>query len=269
MNRLHLFFIALLLSEVLCYAYPPLSPYSYCAGNPAAYIDPSGAVIEGITKKDASMAVSDFRAMFPGANFANFRNLIVQSGKKQNGKTFAPISEEALSNAFIGVALNEDQQSLVEMVVNTINSSDVHQIEYVTSGKEMSNKSLRVYAQIFNSMGITQEMAASISGGYFQIVRAFCGEASTVPTPTGSLSLILKDTDAFATNRPAIVGHEIIGHGRSYRLGYTDNLSQHVFPIQVENLILRNMGSTLFRNGSDHEPLKAIIPNCTSIPSFR
>lgn len=68
MNRLHLFFIALLLSEVLCYAYPPLSPYSYCAGNPAAYIDPSGAVIEGITKKDASMAVSDFRAMFPGAN---------------------------------------------------------------------------------------------------------------------------------------------------------------------------------------------------------
>lgn len=123
MNRLHLFFIALLLSEVLCYAYPPLSPYSYCAGNPAAYIDPSGAVIEGITKKDASMAVSDFRAMFPGANFANFRNLIVQSGKKQNGKTFAPISEEALSNAFIGVALNEDQQSLVEMVVNTINLS--------------------------------------------------------------------------------------------------------------------------------------------------
>lgn len=59
------------------------------------------------------MAVEDFRAMFPGDEFENCRNLIVQSGKKQNDKSFAPISDDALSAAFAGITLNEDQQALV------------------------------------------------------------------------------------------------------------------------------------------------------------
>ena len=83
MKHLYLVLAALILSPLFCHAYPPLSPYSYCGGNPAIYIDPTGAAIEGVTKKDASMAVCDFRAMFPGEEFNNFRDLIVQSGKKK------------------------------------------------------------------------------------------------------------------------------------------------------------------------------------------
>ena len=142
MKSIHLILIALFypLSSL---AYSHLSPY--CGGNPVNCVDPTGCVIEGVTKKDAAMAVEDFRAMFSGNEFVNFRNLIVQSGKKQKGKSFAPISAEALSAAFTGITLNEDQQALVEMVVNTINSDDVHMVEYRSSDGVLSSKGEKAF----------------------------------------------------------------------------------------------------------------------------
>ena len=246
-----------------------LSPYLYCANDPVNNIDPTGCIIEGRTKKDASMAVEDFREIFSSEEFVNFRNLIVQSGKKQNGKSLARISPDALSTAFSGITLNEDQQALVDMVVNTINSDDIHTVEYLTPGKDMSQSSLNIFAEKLNSLGITQEMAESVQGGYSKFVMALCGEASTSITKSGSLSIILNSPNAFVTNRPATLGHEIIGHGRSFRLGYNNPESQHVLPIQVENLILRVMGVPLFRNGMDHAPLNKFIPNYMSLPIFR
>lgn len=269
MRQIQLLVLSLLLCPLSSYAYSHLSPYSYCGGDPVNYVDPTGCVIEGITKKDAAMAVEDFRAMFPGDEFANFRNLIVQSGKKQNGKSFAPISAEALSTAFSGISLNEDQQALVDLVVNTINSNDVHKVEYLTPGNDMSSTALNAFLPSLNALGITSEMMTNTPGGASTFVNALCGEASTVPTSSGSLTIILKTPDAFVTNRPATLGHEIIGHGRSLRLGYTDSQSQHIFPIQVENLILRNMGIQFFRNGTDHAPLKTFIPTYMLLPSFR
>ena len=248
---------------------PGVSPYLFCGGDPINHIDPTGCIIEGVRKKDAAMAVEDFRAMFPGEEFANFRELIVRSGKKQNGKSFAPISPEALSEAFDGITLNEDQQALVEMVVNTINSADIHKIEYLTPGKEMSQSSLKIYEPKMNAACITPEMALNAQGGYAKYVLALCGEASTTMTPSGSLTLVLEASETFITNRPATVGHEIIGHGRSHRLGYTDLLLQHVFPIQVENLIMRVMGISKYRDGTRHAPVNTFIPNYMSLPAFR
>lgn len=269
MKYLQLIIVTMLLYPLSSYAYSHLSPYSYCGGNPVNCVDPTGCVIEGVTKKDAALAVEDFRAMFPGDEFANFRNLIVQSGKKQNGKSFAPISNDALSAAFSGITLSDDQQALVEMVVNTINSDDVHKVEYQTPGTDMSRSSLNEFLPQLNLLGITSEMVAKMPGGGSKFVMALCGEASTIPTKSGSLSIILNTNSGFVSNRPATLGHEIIGHGRSLRLGYTDPQSQHILPIQVENLILRNMSSPLFRNGTDHAPLNQFIPNFMSLPNFR
>ncbi|MDE7135743.1 MAG: hypothetical protein K2N91_03850, partial [Muribaculaceae bacterium] len=117
--------------------------------------------------------------------------------------------------------------------------------------------------------GITDEMAENTEGGYSKFVLALCGEASTIPTQSGSLSIIFNTPNGFVTNRPATLGHEIIGHGRSLRLGYTDSQSQHILPIQVENLILRNMGIPLKRDGTDHAPMKIFISTFDSLPNFR
>ena len=66
MKHIRLLLISLLLCSISSHAYYPLSPYSYCGGNPVNCVDPTGCVIEGVTKKDAALAVDDFKAMFPG-----------------------------------------------------------------------------------------------------------------------------------------------------------------------------------------------------------
>lgn len=262
-----IFIYILALSTAVSKAYTSLSPYQYCAGDPVNFTDPTGCIVRAVYKSDAKMAVSDFRAMFPGEEFTNFRNLITQSGEKHNGNTFAPISEITLSEAFEGVTLSEDQQALVELVVNTINSEYIHTVEYIRTGKEMSPAALKIFTGKLQLNGVTPQMAAQKEDGYLGYLRELCGDAATAQLENGSFTLIYKNPLS-VTNRPATLGHEIIGHGRSYQLGFTDDQSQHVLPIQIENLILRNMGILMYRDGHDHGP-QIVIPNATALPSFR
>lgn len=268
MKHLYLVLVALILSPLFCHAYPPLSPYSYCGGNPAIYIDPTGAAIEGVTKKDASMAVSDFRAMFPGEEFNNFRDLIVQSGKKQNGKSFAPISNDALSMAFSAISLNEDQQALVELVVNTINSSDVHKVEYIKATGNLSDSAESIFAPLFNHPDLPTSTILNANGGFpVAFILNKGGGGLTTPTKNGTYSLIFKDSYFHPNGRSVTTGHEIIGHGRSLATGRGD-LNQHVDAIQTENLILRVMGINYINTGEDHAPNGA-FQGCSLLPGFR
>ncbi len=246
-----------------------ISPLTFCMGDPVNFSDPTGCEVRGASKKDASLIVQDIRKMFPGDDFAEFRELIVQSGKKQNGKSLANISSESLASALSGLDLTEDQQALIDMVVNTINSADVHIVEYFSAGSELSQTSLSVLEPKLHALGITSELAANTPGGYGTFIVALLGEGATSPTSNGTLSLIQKESKSFVTNRPATLGHEVIGHGRSYCLGYTDSQSQHIIPIQTENLILRNMGIPIQRDGTDHAPLKTFIRNFNSLPICR
>lgn len=261
--------LIVLLYPLSSYAYSHLSPYSYCGGDPINCVDPTGCVIEGVTKKDALMAVEDFRAMFPGDEFANFRNLIVQSGKKQNGKSFAPISADALSTAFSGITLNEDQQALVEMVVNTINSEDVHMVEYRNSDSVLSSKGEKAFLPGYMKGGASGHMTQILerNGGLpLWLIMADGGSGATVHTGIGSHSVIVVD-GIHPTGRAVTTGHEVLGHGRSWSAGFRENF-QHVEPIRTENLILRVMGIHFINTGIDHGP-KTLIPHPSLLPIFR
>lgn len=74
--------------------------------------------------------------------------IILQSGKKQNGKSLAKISNDALKAAFDGVNLSEDQQALVDIVVNTINSNKVHTIEYADKEGIVSEDAMKAFNPI-------------------------------------------------------------------------------------------------------------------------
>ena len=267
MKCLHLISIALLY-PVSSHAYSHLSPYSYCGGDPVNCVDPTGCVIEGVTKKDAAMAVEDFRAMFPCEVFADFRNLIVQSGKKQNGKSFAPISAEALSAAFTGITLNEDQQALVEMVVNTINSDDIHKVEYLESTGNLSYSAEKIFAPLFDNPDLPTSTILNANGGFPVIfINNRGGGGLTTPISNGTYSLIFKDSSFHRNGRAVTTGHEIIGHGRSLSVGRGDQ-NQHVDAIQTENLILRVMGIPYINTGADHAPNGA-FSGCSLLPCFR
>ena len=268
MKQIQLSVISLLLSPLSSFAYYHLSPYSYCGGDPVNCVDPTGCVIEGVTKKDAAMAVEDFRAMFPGDEFANFRNLIVQSGKKQNGKSFAPISADALSSAFSGITLNEDQQALVDMVVNTINSNHIHKVEYLESSGILSYSAEKVFAPLFDNPDLPTSTILNANGGFPVIfINNRGGGGLTTPIRNGTYSLIFKDSSFHLNGRAVTTGHEILGHGRSLSVGRGDK-NQHVDAIQTENLILRVMGIPYINTGADHAPNGA-FPGCSLLPSFR
>lgn len=269
MKQMKFLFIILLLLPLSSNAYSHVSPYFYCGGDPVNCVDPTGCVIEGVTKKDAAMAVEDFRAMFPRDDFASFRNLIVQSGKKQNGKSFAPISSDALSAAFNGISLNEDQQALVEMVVNTINSNDVHIVEYRSSDGVVSNKGEKAFLPGYMEGGISGHIPQIIerNGGLpLWLIMSDGGSGATVHTGNGSHSVVVVD-GVHPNGRAVTTGHEILGHGRSWSAGFHEDF-QHVEPIRTENLILRVMGVPFINTGINHGP-KKLVPQPSLLPVFR
>lgn len=261
--------MSFLLYPISSMAYSHLSPYSYCGGDPVNCKDPTGCVIEGVTKKDAAMAVEDFRAIFPGNEFANFRNLIIQSGKKQNGKSFTAISADALSAAFSGFTLNEDQQALVDMVVNTINSNDIHKVEYISGTGVLSPQAEASFLPSFmeGEIGAHMPQIVEANGGVpLWLIVNEGGGGVTTPTKKGSHSLIILGGE-HPNGQPVTTGHEILGHGRSWATGLGDSF-QHVQAIRTENLILRVMGIPFINTGVKHGPQIA-IPQPSLLPSFR
>ncbi len=214
--------------------YAPFSPYLYCAANPINLTDPTGCEIRGIKKKDAQLAVQDFRDMFPGKEFEGFRGLIVQSGKKQDGNSLARISQADLTTAFSGITLNEDQKALVDMVVNTINSDDIHQVEYINPTGNLSSSAENVFAPLFDHPDLPISTILSANNGFpVDFIRNQGGGGATTATKNGTYSLIFKDSSFHINGRAVTTGHEIIGHGRSLAVGRGD-LNQHVDAIQTE-----------------------------------
>ena len=210
MKCLYLVFLSVLLfNPIAIFAYSYLSPYPYCGGNPVNFIDPTGCKIEGVTKEDATMAVEDVRAMFPGEEFADFRPLIAQSGKKQNSKSLATISDDALTIAFNGKVLNEYQQVLVKLVVNTINSKDVHKIEYIHDAGVLSNQATKAFLPGFMSGELSSYMPLILerNGGLpVSLIVNEGGGGVTTPTKNGSHSLIILDGE-HRNGRAVTVGH--------------------------------------------------------------
>ncbi len=247
---------------------PGVSPYLFCGADPINHSDPTGLIIEGVSKKDAAMAIEDFRAMFPGEEFADFRDLIVRSGKKQNGKSFAPISPDALSTAFSGITLNEDQQALVDMAVNTINSKDKHKVEYIESTGNLSPSAEIVFAPLFDNPKLPTKFILNVNGGFpvAFIVNEGGGGLTTI-IKNGTYSLIFKESSFHLNGRAVTAGHEIIGHGRSLALGRGDQ-NQHMDAIQTENLILRVMRIPYINTGAQHVPNGA-FSGCSLLPMFR
>ena len=248
--------------DPMCEKYYWLSPYLYCANNPVNIVDPNGKEVIDSTKEDAEIAVDDMRAMFPDSEFDRFRDLIVQSGKKQNGKSLAPITEEALNDVLVTEQLTNDQQALVDLVVDLINSSDKHVIEYIGNNKSLSRSTSDIMRE---RLGLPSNMENSTIAS---IVLSLCGEGATTLIKDESLSIILKDAASHPLGSPSTVGHEVIGHGRTLRLGFSNPEDQHVLSIQIQNLILRNLNYDIQRDGTDHAPLKTYIIQVSQVIFF-
>lgn len=165
--------------------------------------------------------------------------------------------------------LNEDQQALMDMVVNTINSKDIHKVEYSDGKGVLSNQATEAFLPGFmnGALGPYMENILEKNGGLpLPLIINQGGGGVTTPTKNGSYSIIVLGGE-HPNGRAVTTGHEIIGHGRSWSKGVRDSF-QHIEAIRTENLILRVMGIPFINTGINHGP-KTPVPNPSLLPSFR
>ena len=249
--------------------YPGLSPFVYCAGDPVNVVDPDGNRIVGNTRSDATRVVSDLREIFRDDVFSSFRELIVLSGKNHRGRALAKIDKAQLEGAFKDVTLSTDQQALVDIVVNTINSNNTHTVEYANMEDFVSPSAISSFESGLTEAHIditkTMEEQGGIKGS---LLAKFGGGGVTTLSGRGTYTVVLLDGE-HPNGRAVTTGHEVLGHGRSLSLGRKG--SQHVDAIQAENLLLRVMNIPYQNDGSKHGSAEdqKIVFDPTALPSFR
>ena len=230
--------------DPLAEKYREVSPYMYCMGNPIKYVDPDGRKIVGVTKKDALNFRDDIFRVLSDQKFAGVRDLISVKGKR-----FQKVDTKTLNSVLYGVSLSIDEKTYIDMVVNTINSDDIHKIEYVSID---DNVSLKGGQSINNHFKNKQLPSLLTSDGVLkaETLSYLGGEGFNVPTKQGSHSVIISGVPGNDVDRSVTSGHEVFGHGIPSAKKENDIIN-NINAIRTDNLIRRLLGLPQ-RDGHDH-----------------
>lgn len=241
--------------------YPDYSTYIYAAQNPIAYSDPTGMEIRGVTKSDAEEFKSDVHLILGDSKFDNLRSLISLKGKK-----IQQIPDAALADALDGVTCSEDEMAYISLLVNTINSKEVHSIEYLKDGEEVSSSGYSDINKYLNSIDPDSKIGDAFrkreersdgSTRYYYddaTIQTLGGEGFNVPTSKGSHSFIRGVQDKLKAVTSA---HELLGHGLPSARKESP-VHNNTNAIRTDNLVRRLLRLPQ-RDGSDHAGGKDIV----------
>ena len=234
--------------DPLAEKYPSLSAYVYCAGNPVKLIDPDGRKIVGVTKMDAQKFKADIHLVLADKKFDGVRALI-----DVKGSTFKKIDANALDNALNGLNLTIDEKTYINIVVKTINSDDLHRVEYLNFSDNASYRGTEAMKDYLNSvqLGFGDAMVTRDGVIKAEAISGLGGEGFNVPTAQGSHSFIISGVPSSENVERAVTsGHELFGHGIPSARRESD-INNNTNAIRTDNLIRRIIGLPQ-RDGKDH-----------------
>ena len=148
-----------------------------------------------------------------------------------------------------GVTLSVDEKTYIDMVTNTINSKDVHKVEYVNISGDVSSEGKNAINDHFENKNLPSLLTpdGTLKAATLSVVG---GEGFNVPTEKGSHSVIISGGSENNTERAVTSGHEVFGHGiPSAKL--ESDVDNNTNAIRTDNLIRRILGLPQ-RDGSGH-----------------